>query len=100
LKSNDIDGMIDELIQYKKAHYADDRRRILVCGGTPEGKIHVEWLAPAGPGVDAKWETQLYGIVRTGSDQDAIAFLRRTKGMSAAEAKLEVAAIRMKLGMF
>ena len=37
LKSNDIDGMVDELVEYKKAHYPDDRRRILVCGGTPEG---------------------------------------------------------------
>jgi hypothetical protein len=34
--------MIDELIEYKKAHYPDDLRRILLCGGTPEGTIHVE----------------------------------------------------------
>jgi len=99
LKSNDIDGMIDELIQYKKAHYPDDRRRILVCGGTPEGKIHVEWLAPAAPGVDAKWETQLYGLVRTGDEEQAVGFLKKTRGMSAAEARVEVARIRTKLSM-
>src|SRR5271157_3093569 len=28
-KSSDIDALIDELVQYKKVHYPDDRRRIL-----------------------------------------------------------------------
>ena len=54
--------MIDELIAYKHAHYPDDRRRILGCGNLG-GKIRVEWLRPAAPGVDVKWETQ---IVRDG----------------------------------
>ena len=31
-KSNDIDGMIDELVQYKQEHFPDDKRRILTCG--------------------------------------------------------------------
>ena len=46
LKSNDIDAMIDELVAYKKAHFPNDRRRILICGGTPHSTIHVEWLPP------------------------------------------------------
>ncbi len=50
-KSNDIDAMIDEFIRYKKAHHPDHRRRILTCG-IPDGKVRVEWLAPAAPGVD------------------------------------------------
>src|SRR5580700_11091865 len=29
LKSNDINGMIDELVQFKKTNYPNDRRRIL-----------------------------------------------------------------------
>ena len=62
-KSSDTDAMIDELIRYKKAHYPDDRRRILTCG-TPDGKVRVEWLNPAAPGVDSKWEMQLYGLER------------------------------------
>jgi len=33
--------MIDELVRYKKAHYPDDRRRILTCG-IPDGKVCVE----------------------------------------------------------
>ena len=98
-KSNDIDGMVDELVQYKKAHYPDDRRRILVCGGTPEGNIHVEWLASAAPGVDAKWEMQLYGLVRTGDEEQAIGFLKKTRGMSRAEAKIMVAKCARDLGM-
>src|SRR5579864_2018909 len=42
-KSNDIDAMIDELVQYKKTHYPDDGRRILTCG-IPDGSVRVEWL--------------------------------------------------------
>ena len=65
LKSNDIDAMIDELVEYKKSNHQDDQRRILTCG-IPEGKVRVEWLDPVAPGVDSKWEMQLYGLVRTG----------------------------------
>ena len=56
LKSKDIHAMIDELVEYKKAHFPEDRRRILTCGSTPHDTIRVEWLPPAAPGVDAKWE--------------------------------------------
>lgn len=100
LKSRDIDAMIDELVEYKKAHYPDDERRILACGSTPHGTIRVEWLAPAAPGVDAKQEMQLYGMVRTGMDREAIRFLKKTRKVSKEEAVMEVATIRMKLGMF
>ena len=70
-KSNDIDAMIDELIQHKKSHYPNDQRRILTCG-IPDGKVRVEWLNPAAPGVDSKWEMPLYGLVRTGQREKAI----------------------------
>ena len=84
-KSNNIDAMIDELVRYKKTHYPNDRRRILVCGMVP-GKVHVEWLNPAAPGVDSKWEMQLYGLVRTGKRQEAIRFLQETRRLSPNEA--------------
>lgn len=100
LKSRDIDAMIDELVDYKKAHYLDDQRRILTCGGTPEGTIRVEWLAPAAPGVDAKQEMHLYGMIRMGLDKEAIRFLKKTRKMSQEEAVMEVAMIKTKLGMF
>jgi hypothetical protein len=99
LKSRDIDAMIDELVEYKKTHFADDRRRILTCGGTQQSTIRVEWLPPAAPGVDVKWETQLYGMVRTGAEKEAIRFLKKTRKMSQNEARMEVAKTRMKLGM-
>jgi hypothetical protein len=67
-KSSDIDALIDELTRYKQAHYPDDRRRILTCG-IPDGKVRVEWLNPAAPGVDSQWEMQLYGLVRTGQKE-------------------------------
>ena len=99
LKSRDIDAMIDELVEYKKAHFPDDRRRILTCGGTPHSTIRVEWLPPAAPGVDVKWETQLYGMVRTGMEEEAVRFLQKTRKMSAMEARMQVGKIAGELGM-
>ena len=97
-KSNDIDGMIDELVRYKKKHYPVDRRRILVCGMVP-GNVHVEWLNAAAPGVDSKWEMQLYGLVRTGQKDKAIRFLQETRRMTRSEASKRVAQIAAELGM-
>lgn len=99
LKSRDIDAMIDELVEYKKTRYPDDRRRILACGGTPQGTIRVEWLPPAAPGVDVQWETRLYGMVRGGFEAEAIRFLAKTRRMSENEAMMEVARVRMRLGI-
>ena len=31
-KTSDVDAIMDGLVQYKQAHYPDDRRRILTCG--------------------------------------------------------------------
>ena len=97
-KSSDTDAMIDELIRYKQAHYPDDRRRVLTCG-IPDGKIRVEWLAPAAPGVDSKWEMQLYGLVRTGQKERAIRFLRETRRLTRKEALKRVAQAAAELGM-
>jgi len=97
-KSNDINAMIDELIQYKKNHYPDDQRRILTCG-IPDGKVRVEWLKAAAPGVDSRWEMQLYGLVRIGDREQAIRFLLETRGMSNKEAAKRVAGVAAELGM-
>jgi hypothetical protein len=97
-KSNDIDGMIDELIQYKKAHFSDDRRRILTCG-IPDGKVRVEWLNSAAPGVDSKWEMRLYGLVRTNEQEQAIEFLRETRRLSRQTAVKQVKKIAADLGL-
>jgi len=97
-KSNDIDAMIDELVQYKQEHFPDDKRRILTCG-IPDGKIRVEWLNPAALGVDSKWEMQLYGMVRTGARQEAIQFVQETKKMSPTEAAKRVSKVAAELGL-
>jgi len=97
-KSNDIDAMIDELVEYKNTHYPDDRRRILTCG-IPDGSIRVEWLPAAAPGVDSKWEMQLYGLVRTGQKEMAIRFLQETRGLSRKDATKRVAEIAAELGI-
>ena len=97
-KSNDINAMIDELVRYKKTHYPDDRRRILTCG-IPDGKVRVEWLNAAAPGVDSKWEMRLYGLVRTGKREKAIRFLQETRRMTRNEASKRVAEIAAELGM-
>lgn len=91
--------MIDELVEYKKAHFPDDRRRILTCGGTERSTIHVEWLPPVAPGEDAQWEMQLYGLVRTDQPEQAVRLLKKTRGMSQYEARLKVARIAAELGM-
>jgi hypothetical protein len=97
-KSNDVDAMIDELIQFKKQHYPDDQRRILTCG-IPDGKVRVEWLAAAAPGVDSQWEMQLYGLVKTGARDEAIQFLRETRRMSRNDAAKKVLAVAVELGI-
>lgn len=97
-KSNDVNAMIDELRRFKEERYPDDRRRILTCG-IPDGRIRVEWLAAAAPGVDTKWEMRLYGLVRTGDTEKAIQFLQETRRMSHSEAAKKVAAIAAELGM-
>jgi len=97
-KSNDINAMIDELVQYKKDHYPDDRRRILVCG-MREANVHVEWIPAAAPGVDSRWEMELYGLVRMGDREQAIRFLQETRGMSNKQAARRVAAVAAELGI-
>lgn len=97
-KSNDVNAMIDELVEYKKQHYPDDKRRILTCG-IPDGKVRVEWLAPVAPGVDSKWEMELFGLVRTGESKKAIRFLQKSRGVSRNEAVLRVATIAASLGL-
>ena len=97
-KSNDVDAMIDELVQFKKENYQDDRRRILGCG-IPDGNVRVEWLAAAAPGIDSRWEMELYGLVRTGEREKAIQFLRKTRCMSRAVAARDVARVAAELGM-
>jgi hypothetical protein len=97
-KSDDINAMIDELVRYKTARYPDDRRRILTCG-IPDGKVRVEWLPAAAPGVDSPWEMRLYGLVRTGEREEAIRYLQQTRGMSRQEAANRASAIAAELGM-
>ncbi|MEI8372982.1 MAG: hypothetical protein WCJ35_09145 [Planctomycetota bacterium] len=91
--------MIDELVEYKKAHFPDDLRRILACGGTSRSTVRVQWLPPAAPSVDVKWETQLYGMVLAGFTEEAVRFLRKTRKLSAVEARMMVAKIAIDLGM-
>jgi hypothetical protein len=35
--------MINDLIEYKKERYPDDKRIVVVCGINPQKNIHVEW---------------------------------------------------------
>jgi hypothetical protein len=97
-KSNEVDVMIDELVQFKKQNYPDDRRRILSCG-IPDGKVRVEWLNPAAPGVDSQSEMTLFGLVRTGAREKAIQFLQESRRMSRKEATKKVLAVAAELGL-
>lgn len=97
-KSNDVDAMIDELVEFKKQYHPDDQRRILTCG-VADGKVRVEWLDAAAAGVDSRREMELYGLVRTGEREEAIQFLRETRGMSRNDAAQEVMVVATKLGI-
>ena len=97
-KSNDVEAMIEELILFKKRRYPFDQRRILTCG-IPDGKIRVEWLPPAAPGVDSKFEMRLYGLVRTGEREKAIQFLQETRRISRNAAAKQVPTVAAELGM-
>ena len=97
-KSNVVDNLIDELVQFKKQHYPDDQRRILSCG-IPDGKVRVEWLPEVASGVDSKWEMNLYGLVKTGEREKAIQFLMETHRMSRNGAAKKVADVGAELGM-
>jgi hypothetical protein len=38
--------MINDLIEYKKERYPNDKRIAVVCGINPKQNIHVEWRYP------------------------------------------------------
>jgi uncharacterized protein YgbK (DUF1537 family) len=59
----------------------------------------VEWLPAAKPGVDSQWEMNLYGLVRTGEKQKAIAVLKESRSLTANEAAKRVAEIAAELGL-
>lgn len=97
-KSNDVDAMIDELVQYKAQHFAGDQRRVLVCG-VVSSKVRVEWVEAVAPGVDSRWEMRLYGLVRSGEREQAARFLQETSGMSRPQAMKRVHELAKKLGL-
>jgi hypothetical protein len=63
------------------------------------GKVHVKWLNPAAPGVNSKWEMQLYGLVRTGQKDKATHFLQETRSLTRKEAAKRVKQVAAELGM-
>ncbi len=96
--TGDINALIGILARYKITHYPHDRRRIL-ASGIPDGQIHVEWLNPAAPGVNSKWQMRLYGLVRAGERAKAIQLLRENGRMSRSDALNRVEQIAAELGM-
>ena len=97
-KSTDVDAMIRNLSEYKKTHHPDDKRRVLTCG-IPDGRVRVEWLRPAAPGVDSEWEMELYGLVRTSDYKEAVRFLRKTRGMPRDAAQVKIVQLAVQLGV-
>ncbi len=55
---------------------------LLVAGALGGFLVRVERLNPAAPGVDSRWEMQLYGLVRTGRKDKAGRFLQQTRRMT------------------
>jgi hypothetical protein len=44
LLSGNTDQLIGELVEYKQAHYPNDRRRIVAAGMNPAGNVQVHWV--------------------------------------------------------
>jgi hypothetical protein len=91
-----MDQMIDAMLRYKNRHFSSDRRRILTCG-IVEGKIRVEWLQPAAPGVDAEWELRMFGLLRTRRREHAIDLMESTRGVSRPQAASQVHEMELQL---
>ena len=45
LKSSDGEALIAQLVTYKRTHYPDDHREIVVCGMRGDN-VRVEWIDP------------------------------------------------------
>jgi hypothetical protein len=63
------------------------------------GVNNLRRLAAAAPGVDSQWKLRLYGLVRTGEREQAIQFLRETRGLSRRDAAKRVKAVAAALGI-
>jgi hypothetical protein len=46
LVCSDSGRLIDELVEYKRAYFPNDDRRIITIGMSPEGKLQVQWVYP------------------------------------------------------
>lgn len=46
LRSDDTEGLITELVAYKREHYPKDLRRIVATEMSPEGNVRVHWTEP------------------------------------------------------
>lgn len=44
LVSSNSGRLIDELFEYKRAHFSNDGRRIITIGMNPEGNVQVQWV--------------------------------------------------------
>lgn len=97
-KSKDVEAILDGLVAFKRKHYPHDLRRILICG-ISNGRIRVEWLNPAAPGVDSQWEMRLYGLIRAGERAQAVRFLQETRSMSRKDADRKVLSVAAELGL-
>ena len=62
-------------------------------------KVRAEWMQPAAPGVDSRWEMQLHILVRLGKREQAIQFLRETRNLTRKEAEKQVKKISSDLGL-
>ena len=60
LKSSDTEALVVTLITYKRTHYPNDDRQIVVCGMRGDN-VRVEWCDPpaAGPSRDSRRRARL-----------------------------------------
>ena len=99
LKSNDINAMIDELVEYKKAHYPDDQRRILTLWRHPAQHDSGGMAAAPRPRRGCQMGDATVRDGADGAGERSRPVSQKTRGMSRSEARMKVAGLEMELGM-
>jgi len=49
LRSRDTEKLLDQLVEYKQAHYPDDYRKVVKTMITAKNTVHVEWIEGRAP---------------------------------------------------
>ena len=67
LVSGDTDLLIAGLVEFKKVHYPNDRRRIVEAEASADGSVRIHWVEEVEDGEDGKVVAAAFGSVGSGA---------------------------------